>query len=46
MALEIDRITKRFGAREAVSDVSLTADDGEFVVLLGPRAAANRRCCA
>jgi multiple sugar transport system ATP-binding protein len=36
MALEIDRITKRFGAREAVSDVSLTADDGEFVVLLGP----------
>jgi multiple sugar transport system ATP-binding protein len=36
MALEIDHITKRFGAREAVSDVSLTADDGEFVVLLGP----------
>jgi multiple sugar transport system ATP-binding protein len=36
MALEIDRITKRFGAREAVNDVSLTADDGEFVVLLGP----------
>ncbi len=36
MALEIERITKRFGAREAVSDVSLTADDGEFVVLLGP----------
>jgi multiple sugar transport system ATP-binding protein len=36
MALEIDRITKRFGARAAVSDVSLTADDGEFVVLLGP----------
>src|SRR5271156_583979 len=36
MALEIDRVTKRFGAREAVSDVSLTAEDGEFVVLLGP----------
>ncbi len=36
MALEIQGITKRFGAREAVSDVSLTANDGEFVVLLGP----------
>jgi multiple sugar transport system ATP-binding protein len=36
MPLEIERITKRFGAREAVSDVSLTANDGEFVVLLGP----------
>jgi multiple sugar transport system ATP-binding protein len=36
MPLEIHGITKRFGAREAVSDVSLQADDGEFVVLLGP----------
>jgi multiple sugar transport system ATP-binding protein len=36
MPLEIERITKRFGAREAVNDVSLTASDGEFVVLLGP----------
>jgi multiple sugar transport system ATP-binding protein len=36
MPLEVDRITKRFGPREAVSDVSLTAADGEFVVLLGP----------
>src|SRR5258708_5788072 len=36
MALEISGITKRFGAREAVCDVSFTADAGEFVVLLGP----------
>ena len=36
MPLELDRITKRFGAREAVSGVSLSASDGEFVVLLGP----------
>ena len=36
MPLELDRITKRFGAREVVSSVSLTAEDGEFVVLLGP----------
>jgi multiple sugar transport system ATP-binding protein len=34
--MEIDRLTKRFGSREAVSAVSLTACDGEFVVLLGP----------
>ncbi len=36
MPLEIDRITKRFGSREAVSQISFTAEDGEFVVLLGP----------
>lgn len=36
MPLELAGITKRFGAREAVSGVSLTVDDGEFVVLLGP----------
>ena len=36
MALVLDRIAKRFGSREAVSGVSLTAEDGEFVVLLGP----------
>jgi len=36
MPLEIQNITKRFGARAAVNNVSLTADDGEFVVLLGP----------
>jgi multiple sugar transport system ATP-binding protein len=36
MSLEIDRLTKRFGSREAVSGISLTAGDGEFVVLLGP----------
>lgn len=36
MPLEISGITKRFGAREAVSSVSLSAEPGEFVVLLGP----------
>jgi multiple sugar transport system ATP-binding protein len=36
MPLEIDRVTKRFGSREAVSGISFTAEDGEFVVLLGP----------
>ncbi len=36
MPLEIQNITKRFGARVAVNGASLTAEDGEFVVLLGP----------
>jgi multiple sugar transport system ATP-binding protein len=36
MPLEIQNILKRFDARAAVDNVSLTADDGEFVVLLGP----------
>jgi multiple sugar transport system ATP-binding protein len=36
MALEVDRVTKRFGPREVVSEVTLAAGDGEFVVLLGP----------
>jgi multiple sugar transport system ATP-binding protein len=36
MPLELDCITKRFGARVAVNGASLTAEDGEFVVLLGP----------
>ncbi|PSQ15142.1 sugar ABC transporter ATP-binding protein [Halobacteriales archaeon QS_8_69_26] len=39
--LELDGVTKTFGAPDAggvvaVDDVSLTVDDGEFLVLLGP----------
>jgi len=36
MSLVLTDVTKRFGSREAVRSVSLTANDGEFVVLLGP----------
>ena len=34
--IEFDRVTKRFGDVEAVSDLSLHVDDGDFLVLLGP----------
>jgi multiple sugar transport system ATP-binding protein len=36
LELELDRITKHFGGKTAVDQLSLTAGEGEFVVLLGP----------
>ncbi len=35
-AVEISRVTKRFGAVTAVNDVSLSIQAGEFLTLLGP----------
>jgi multiple sugar transport system ATP-binding protein len=34
--LVLENLSRRFGAVEAVTDVSLSIGDGEFVVLLGP----------
>ncbi len=34
--IRVERVTRQFKAVRAVDDVSLTVDDGEFVVLLGP----------
>ena len=34
--IEIERVTKRFGAFTAVDDVSLSIRAGEFITLLGP----------
>jgi sulfate/thiosulfate transport system ATP-binding protein len=36
MALEIERVTKRFGSFPAVREASLTVNAGEFMALLGP----------
>jgi multiple sugar transport system ATP-binding protein len=35
-AIELRRLTKRFGAYTALSELDLTISDGEFLVLLGP----------
>jgi multiple sugar transport system ATP-binding protein len=34
--VEVQNVTKQFGAYRAVNDVSLVAEDGKFLVLLGP----------
>ncbi len=36
MRIEIDRVSKRYGARTVVQDVSLDVRDGELLALLGP----------
>ena len=43
--LEIRNVTRRFGDFTAVDGVSLAIEAGEFFTLLGPPAAARRRCC-
>ncbi|WP_411732984.1 ABC transporter ATP-binding protein [Paeniglutamicibacter sp.] len=35
-SINIERVSRRFGSTVAVDDVSLTVDDGDFLVLLGP----------
>jgi multiple sugar transport system ATP-binding protein len=37
----VDRVTKRFGAVEAIKNLSIDVPDGEFVVLLGPTGAGK-----
>jgi ABC-type sugar transport system ATPase subunit len=39
-------VSKTFpGSVKAVDGISLTIESGEFMVLVGPRAAARRPCC-
>jgi multiple sugar transport system ATP-binding protein len=39
--LRLDKVTKRFGAHVAVNELSLSVEDGEFFVLLGPTGAGK-----
>ena len=44
--IKLEHVTKRFpDGYEAVRDMSLDIQDGEFMILVGPRAAASRRRC-
>ena len=36
MSIELKKISKKFGAVEALNDISFTVADGELVALLGP----------
>ncbi len=44
--IELKNLTIDFAGFGAVDNVNLTVRNGEFVVYLGPRAAARRRPCA
>src|SRR3954468_12893954 len=35
-SLEVRHVSKKFGVHSALADIGLTAEDGEFLVLLGP----------
>ncbi len=41
--IELNQVEKKFGDSHAVLPLDLTIRDGEFVVLLAPRAAARLR---
>lgn len=40
-SFRFENVSKRFGQTQALSDLSLAADDGEFIVLLGPTGAGK-----
>ena len=44
--VEIRGVEKFFGAAQIIRGVDIDIADGEFTVLVGPRAAASPRCCA
>jgi ABC-type branched-subunit amino acid transport system ATPase component len=39
--LEVDRVTKRFGGLSAVSDASVSAEEGKITALIGPNGAGK-----
>ena len=44
--LSIEGVSTRFGAYQALDRIDLAINQGEFVALLAPAAAARPRCCA
>ena len=43
-ALDLERLTKRYGAHAALDDVSLRVERGSFLTLLGPSGSGRPRC--
>jgi heme exporter protein A len=41
IALEVEGLTRRYGEREALSDVSLSLDEGQTLVVFGPNGAGK-----
>lgn len=39
--IQLDHVSKRFGTQQALSDVTITVQDGEFVFLIGPSGAGK-----
>ncbi len=35
-AIELNNISKKFGAKEVIRDINVSIDEGDFLVLLGP----------
>ncbi len=44
--LDIANVTKSYGKLEVLHRVDISIEEGEFLVLVGPSAAGNRRCSA
>jgi multiple sugar transport system ATP-binding protein len=42
--LDIKNCTKAYGSTEVLHKVDISAEEGEFLVLVGRPAAASRRC--
>jgi ABC-type transporter Mla maintaining outer membrane lipid asymmetry ATPase subunit MlaF len=43
-SVDVRKVDKFFGSTQILHGVSVDIPDGEFVVLVGPRAAGSRRC--
>ncbi len=45
-SLTLSKVRKAYGAAEVIKGVDLSITPGEFVVFVGPRAAASPHSCA